>query len=159
MANFTSSLAGRCVLIGAVAGMRSMMAPAIVISDILARSPDVPINPVLRFFGTMGAKKFSLANSAGELIFDKLPFTPSRTQTPSVVFRCLSGALAGGLLASTRASSPAFGAALGAAGSLIGTYGGHGVRKWIDDSTKLPDPLIGLTEDGVAIALGRLAVR
>jgi uncharacterized membrane protein len=157
MPQFSARMAGKCVLIGVVAGMRSMMAPAIVVNDIAIRRPDVPM---MRFLGLLVSSKSrnaALFNSTGELIYDKLPFARSRTMTGSVVFRILSGGFAGGALAASRSYSAMTGGLFGIAGVLIGTYGGYHARKWLGEQTRLPDPLIGLGEDIVALAAGKAA--
>lgn len=61
----------------------------------------------------------------GELVVDKLPSTPDRTQPVGVVARVTSGAVAGAALAGGRSASAAL---AGAAGSIVATYLGHALR-------------------------------
>ncbi len=61
----------------------------------------------------------------GELVVDKLPSTPDRTQPVGVVARVTSGAVAGAALAGGRSASAAL---AGAAGSIVATYIGHALR-------------------------------
>ncbi len=61
----------------------------------------------------------------GELVVDKLPSTPDRTQPVGVVARVASGAVAGAALAGGRSASAAL---AGAAGSIVATYIGHAIR-------------------------------
>jgi uncharacterized membrane protein len=150
-------VASQCALIGVVAGLRSMLAPAAVVSDLARHRPDLPMS---RFFANASgheAKFITLANALGEAVFDKLPFVPARTAPGSVIARSLSGALSGGALGLSREIPAALGAALGLIGAIGGTYGAYHARKWIGENTKVPDPVIGLAEDGIAVALARIA--
>src|SRR4051812_22440420 len=79
--------------------------------------------------------------AAGELVTDKLPFTPSRLQPPALAGRAASGAIAGGAVAGRQ------GAALGAAAALAAAYAGARVRgKW-------PGLATALAEDAVAVSV------
>ncbi len=159
MAKTDGHVFARCAMIGFVAGLRSMMAPALVIQDIATHTPH-PRRGLKFFakFATPRGKLISKLNTVGELIGDKLPFIPARTKTPSLIFRMLSGAFAGGALAASRKQSPVLGAIVGAFGAVAGTYGGYHARQWVDKHTRLPDPVIGLAEDGIAMAIGRVAL-
>jgi uncharacterized membrane protein len=99
-----------------------------------------------------------LACAAGELVADKLPFTPSRLMPGSLVVRAGLGGLAGALLCRNAGREPIVGAALGAAGALAGSYAGYTVRAGLVAATGLPDPLFALVEDVTAVALGSVAV-
>jgi uncharacterized membrane protein len=99
-----------------------------------------------------------LASAAGELVVDKLPFTPSRLMTGSLVVRAGVGALAGALLCRRSGLQPLRGSAIGAAGALAGSYAGYHVRAGLVAATGLPDPLIAVLEDVAAVAIGSNAV-
>jgi uncharacterized membrane protein len=68
------------------------------------------------------------AAAAGELVVDKLPFTPSRLETRGLVLRTLGGAFTGAAVAAANRGSPGRGALLGMAGSVIGSYAGYHYR-------------------------------
>jgi uncharacterized membrane protein len=127
------------LLLGIVAGMRALMAPAIYF---IARGP---LGLGLTFAGL----------EVLELIGDTLPFTPSRTRPLMVVGRVLSGGAVGWFVGSAAALTlPCM--ALGVAGALVGTYGGHALRlKAIAALGGIPAALL---EDAVAIVLGIVAV-
>ncbi len=92
------------------------------------------------------------ALAVGELIADKLPATPARTVPPALLFRGISGGFAGRTLALSRhAADRTAGTVAGAFGALIGAYAGLALRGAVGRWTRLPDPLVALAEDAVAI--------
>src|SRR4051794_16623416 len=96
------------------------------------------------------------AMAAGELVADKLPFTPSRTERRAVAVRLFLGALVGAYIAPRRGKL--LGALSGAAGSLAGTFGGHAVRVALPKALDKPDFVVALLEDVVTITGSLLVV-
>jgi uncharacterized membrane protein len=141
--------------IGIVAGLRSMTAPAVVSWAARLWWPQVQSTPLA--FMTMApvAYLFTVL-AAGELIADKLPFTPSRLSAGPLIGRLVLGALSGSVLQAAAHQSLPLGALLGGAGGLAGAYLGYTVRRWLVTKLGLPDLVVALTEDAVAIgaALG-----
>jgi uncharacterized membrane protein len=90
--------------------------------------------------------------AAGELVGDKLPMTPSRLAPPALLARLASGATAGGTLAARNGASRMLGAVAGAAGALGFAAGCAFVRRAVVRRTGLPDPIVALGEDAIAIA-------
>jgi uncharacterized membrane protein len=112
--------------IGFVAGLRSMTAPAAVAIE--RRS--------------WVLSTIFILVAAVELVFDKLPRTPSRLQAPPLAARCISGAACAFFLAGGIGS-----AALGMLGALAGSYGGAAFR------ARFPGLPAALVEDAVAVGL------
>lgn len=129
---------GGAALIGAVCGMRTFTGPA-----------------VLALRGRMaGPVRLPLtAFAVGEAVGDKTAIVPARTSAPSLGARMLSGALSGRALAGPP------GVVLGALGALAGTFGAYRARAALTELTGLPDPLLGVAEDAVAVAAATLATR
>jgi uncharacterized membrane protein len=139
--------------IGIVSGLRSMTAPAIV--SHFAQSGALPVRHRHIEFLNRPAVAHTLAALAGaELIADKLPFIPSRTEPASAIARGFSGALSGAAVCSATNRSIAVGAFLGALGSIVGTFGGYELRKRADERFGVPDPVIAAIEDAVTASLG-----
>jgi uncharacterized membrane protein len=92
------------------------------------------------------------ALAAGELIADKLPATPPRTTPPALVFRALSGGFCGRRVALAFDADPTAGTLAGATGAVAAAFVGMALRSRIVRWTGLPDPLVALAEDAVAIA-------
>ncbi|HLT46742.1 MAG TPA: DUF4126 family protein [Rubricoccaceae bacterium] len=143
--------------LGAVAGLRSMAAPAL-LSRRLARARGRGRNAAARLLGSPWAVRMLPAFALGELVADKLPVTPARTEPTSLAGRVGSGALCGAAVAGW-SGGPAVSAALvGAAAALGSSFLAYHLRKAAGESTGVPDPLLGLTEDALAYTAGaRLA--
>jgi uncharacterized membrane protein len=142
--SFTSAL-----LLGVTAGLRTMTAPA---SLALAQQQH-GAKPV-RFLGGPRAARVLTALAVGELVFDKLPFAPNRIAPAGLSGRLLSGAVCGAAVA---AEDEAAGALLGVAGALASSFAGYYLRGRVGRASGVPDALIGLAEDTVAIGVGLIA--
>jgi len=140
--------------LGVIAGMRSMGAPALV-SDHLARtqSPTLEQTP-LRWLGTAKAAKVTKFLAAGEIVGDKLPFTPSRIAPGPLFGRVVSGGLCGVALCSAGGKRADLGAVLGVAGALAGAYGFYHLRRALGQKLPVPDPVLGAAEDVLAYGVG-----
>jgi len=138
--------------IGVVAGLRSLMAPAAI-----AWAAHLGwLHLQGTSLGFMGSKAavvtFSLL-AIGELIGDKLPRVPKRTAAAPLLARIVTGGLSGACLCASANQSLGIGMLLGAVGAVIGAFGGYHVRKYLVNQLKLPDLIIALLEDLIAIAL------
>ena len=114
------------LLIGIVAGLRAMTAPAVVSWAGHAGRFSLASTP-LAFMGSWWAPWLFTALALAELVTDQLPTTPSRKVPMQLGARIVTGALAGATIAATGASLAA-GAAAGAVGAVIGTFGGAAFR-------------------------------
>ncbi len=91
------------------------------------------------------------ALAAGELIADKLPATPARTIPPALIFRALTGGFTGRGVALAAGESASRGIVAGAAGAVAAAYLGQAARAWVVRSSRLPDPVVALAEDALAV--------
>ncbi len=89
----------------------------------------------------------------GELAVDKAPIARQRVDLPSRSARLVSGAATGHALA-----GPA-GAIAGGASAVAGCFATYRARKLVVRATGLPDPVVAVGEDVVAISLAALATR
>jgi uncharacterized membrane protein len=142
--SFTSAL-----LLGVTAGLRTMTAPAS-----LALAQQRPGARRIRLLGDPRTAQVLTCLAVGELIFDKLPFAPSRIALAGLSGRLLSGAMCG---AAVVQEDQAAGALLGMAGALASSFAGYALRKQAGKASGLPDALIALAEDGLAVGLGLVA--
>ena len=154
--NFTQVLL-LAFLIGVIAGLRTMTAPAVVAWAANRHWLNLHSSPLALMGSTAAAIVFTLG-ALGELVVDKLPSTPKRTQLLGLIGRSVFGGLSGAAVAVSGAQSIALGAVLGVAGAIAGTFGGYEVRKRVVRALKVPDFVIALLEDAVAIAGGLLMV-
>ena len=144
-------------LIGVVAGLRALTAPAVLAWAAHKNWLNLHNTP-LSFMASTAAVVIFFLLAAGELVADQLPSTPSRTKPPGT--DCANprrGTIWRGRRRCGR-QSLALGAVLGIAGSLVGTYGGHAARIGLAKTLKAPDFLIAVLEDAVAIGGGLFIV-
>jgi uncharacterized membrane protein len=144
-------------LIGVVAGLRSLTAPALV-AWAAHRNWIHLQNTALAFLGSTTALVIFIVLAIGELIADQLPSTPSRTKPPGLIARIVLGGLCGAALASTGGQSMVLGALLGAIGGVAGAFGGYQVRTHLVRALRVPDFVIACLEDAVAIGGGLVLV-
>jgi len=143
-------------LIGVVAGLRSMTAPAAV--SWAARLGWLHLeNTWLAFLGFTATPYVLTALAIGELINDKLPKTPSRKTPVPFIGRIVTGALCGAALGA--ASQSIIGGLLaGAVGAVAGTLGGYEFRARVVRAIGGNDLPIALLEDAIAIGGALLIV-
>ena len=137
------------VLIGGVAGLRTMTAPAAV--SWAAYLGWLPLGGTWAGFLGHGASAlvFSIL-AAAELVGDKLPQTPSRKAPLPFAARILSGAFCGAVIG-TPADMLALGAAAGALGAVAGTLAGYEVRRRLASRLGGGGIAAALLEDVIAI--------
>jgi uncharacterized membrane protein len=143
-------------LIGVIAGLRAMTAPAAV--SWAARLGRLHLeNTWLAFLGFAATPYVLTVLAIGELIADKLPRTPSRKAPPGFIARLVSGALCGAALGAT--SKALMGGLLaGVLGAVAGTLGGYEFRARLVRATGGKDFPIALLEDAIAICGALLIV-
>lgn len=135
-------------LIGVIAGLRAMTAPAVV--SWAARLGWLHVeNTWLAFLGFAATPYILSVLAIGELIADKLPKAPSRKAPPGFITRILTGALSGAAIGA--GSSWTIGLVAGAIGAIIGTLGGYEFRVRLVKATGGKDLPIALLEDVIAI--------
>jgi len=136
------------ILIGIIAGLRAMTAPAAV--SWAARLGSLNLAPTsLAFLGYAFTPWILTALALGELVTDQLPTTPSRTVPVQFGTRILSGGLSGGAVGAA-SGQLVVGVIGGAIGAVIGTLGGRAVRARLAASFGRDRPA-ALIEDAVAI--------
>jgi len=136
-------------LIGVIAGLRALTAPAAV--SWAARLGWIHLeNTPLAFMGYAFTPWILTLLAIGELINDKLPKTPSRKAPGSFGARIVTGALSGAALGAS-GGSLAGGLVLGALGAVAGTLGGYEARTRLVRATGGKDLPIALLEDAIAV--------
>jgi uncharacterized membrane protein len=137
--------------IGIVAGLRSLLAPAVVAWAAHFDLLNLNGSP-LAFMGSRTAVAIFSIFAIGELIADKLPKTPKRTAFGPLLARILLGGLGGACLFAAAGKSFIAGALLGGIGGLIGAFVGYEIRRRIVINLHIKDFLVAICEDLVAIA-------
>jgi uncharacterized membrane protein len=142
------------LLIGVIAGLRALTAPAVVSwgaflgwIDVEGKWSEWMAHPITVSVLTI----FLLV----ELVTDQLPKTPSRKTAPQFITRLIMGAFAGAVIGSAFFHTfSATGA--GMVGAVLGTMGGAAVRQRLYDRNEKDRPGAFL-EDVVAVGGGFLA--
>ena len=146
---------GGIAAMGAVAGMRSMSAPAM-----LGKVAKAGLLPARKSrFNFLNNPKVAyplMAVAVGELVADKLPFMPNRTQAPSLVARGITGAFTGAAIGSSKKRSAVLGALIGAGAAIGASYAAYHLRR--KAAEKIPATVAGLIEDAVAAGAGMIVL-
>jgi uncharacterized membrane protein len=101
-----------------------------------------------------GRARYAVAAAfVGELIADKTPAIPARTDPPALAGRIASGAYTG------HAVAGAVGLAAGGIAAALGTYTTFRIRRLAVERTGLPDPVVAIGEDVLAVMLAAFATR
>ncbi len=140
--------------IGAISGSRSLLAPALVMQ---ARPLPVPVHERPRPPRFRSGRWLMVAAAAAEMIADKTPGIPARTDALP-----LSGRLASGAAAAAAAAAPGGrvrAAAAGAAGALVASHALYHLRRLMTGRLGLPNAAAGLAEDVFAVGVGVLLMR
>lgn len=136
------------LVIGIVAGLRAMLAPAAIAWS--AAAGHLPLGGSwLAWLGWRFIPWIFTVLAIGELITDQLPSTPSRTVPAQFGARLVSGGVSGAAVG-MGLGSVLVGLILGLVGAVIGTYGGAALRARL--ATRFGnDRPASLIEDAVAI--------
>ncbi len=140
------------LLIGVVAGLRSLTAPAVVAWAAFLGWINLHATWASWVANIITVVIFTVL-AVAELITDKLPKTSARTAAPSFAARIIMGGFAGAVIgAAWHWTFTALGAAV--IGVVLGTLGGYHARRLLVAARGGGDLPIALLEDAVAIVGG-----
>lgn len=143
------------LVIGIVAGLRAMMAPAAIASA--ASSGLIPLQgPWLGFLGGRYTPWVFSVLAVAELVTDQLRSTPSRTVPAQFGARIATGGVSGEAIRHGL-GAPVFGLFLSEIGAIIGTLGGARLRAVLATAFGKDRPA-ALIEDALAIGLAVLVM-
>ena len=143
--------------VGVDAGLRSLTAPAVVAWAAHWGWLNLH-NSWLEFIASAPIRYFLTAVAIIELIADKLPSTPNRTQLTGMTTRFITGGISASALFIAAGQPFYIGFALGAAGGLAGGFAGYEIRRRLVKSLRISDFPVALIEDGIAIGAALLLV-
>jgi uncharacterized membrane protein len=139
--------------IGAVAGLRTLTAPAVLAWAAQRRWIHMGNSPFATIISAKASKRIT-DFAVSELIADKLPFTPSRLKPGPFAARIVSGAICGATIYGVVKRPLKEGAVLGGIGAIAGAVAGYRMRRKL--SGDMPDLGVALLEDALAIGGGIL---
>jgi len=136
--------------LGAVAGLRSNPAPAVVkqLAETPVRQDEFGLlsRPITEYAAA--------ALAAAEIAAEKMPLMPKRKEAESLAVRAISGATAGAAICAAKKRAPLLGALLGALGALGISYAEYALRRRALHN--IPETLILIIEDAIAAGAGIL---
>src|ERR1700757_1262131 len=139
-----------CFSLGVIAGLRSLTAPALVAWAAHFGWLDLS-GSRLSFLGSRTSIIVLSLLALAELVADKLPKTPKRTNLGPLVFRAITGGFSSMAMCASAHQSLVIGTILGVLGSIAGAFAGYEIRHRLVETSGLPDFGVALAEDLVAI--------
>jgi uncharacterized membrane protein len=108
--------------------------------------------------GRLGVALAVTVLAVGELIGDKLPKTPNRTDAAPLIARVGAGGLCGAICATAMSGPGLEGLLLGVVGTVVGAFSGFMVRREVVERLCCKDWPIALVEDLFTIAAAAFAL-
>jgi uncharacterized membrane protein len=137
--------------IGFATGLRALTGPAVVAWA--ARLGWLPLQGTpFAFMCALPTTIVFTVAALAEYVNDLIPKTPNRISPGPLVARIVSGGLCGACIAAGAQSPWAVGALAGAVGAVAGAFAGYNARVGLVRRLRVPDPVIAIPEDLVAIA-------
>ncbi|WP_313604655.1 DUF4126 family protein [Rhizobium sp.] len=143
------------LFMGGVAGLRAMMAPALITWAAALGWLDLS-GSWLHFLGSNWAVLILTILAVLELVTDQLPNTPSRKVPQQFITRLITGGVAGAAIGIPYELWLA-GLVSGVLGAIAGTYGGAWARAKLADHFGNDQPA-AFIEDGVAFAVAFIII-
>lgn len=157
--NLDWKTAAEAIGFGALSGIRSMSAPALVSNYLAEQAPEAVENTPVGFLQTGHVGTALQALAIGEIVADKMPFIPARVRPSSLVWRGLTGALAGATVGAMNRRSLVLSALIGMSAAFAGAYVAYNLRTAAQERFDVPDPVLGGVEDALVIGGGAALVK
>jgi uncharacterized membrane protein len=113
-------------------------------------------NSPLAFMGSRWAVALFTLAALAEYVADLLPTTPARTAPVGLVTRIVVGLLTGASVAIAGGFMLWVGLPGGVIGAIAGAFGGYRARGGLVRALHVPDAVIAIPEDVIAVSLGLL---
>lgn len=149
----------RAAALGAITGLRSMSGAAQLTRALHQNPPASWPHPLLRRLSQEPFPTIAGLFAGGEMLADKMPFIPARTDPMPLAGRATLGAAVGAAAALLEEQPAWQGAVVGSATAIVGAFAGYHARRWLTTANGLPDPVVATIEDGLTLALGQRALR
>jgi uncharacterized membrane protein len=140
------------ILLATATGARTMAGLAATARSAAAIEPTIPSPQPARFLAAPGVAVGAAALAVMELVADKLPGIPNRTDPMPLVGRVIAGGVIGAAIAAVAERDRLRGAVVGAVAALLGAHLSFQLRRELAE--RLPSTLAAVVED---TAVGALA--
>jgi uncharacterized membrane protein len=144
-------------LVGIVTGLRSLTGPAVT-SWAAHLGWLSSMGTPMHFMSSIITVTIFTLLAVVELVADQLPSTPARTAPVGLSARVVMGGLCGATVGVAGGASIAIGVVIGVLGAIAGAYGGYQVRTRSVKALGVPDVVIAVMEDIVAVGGGLLVL-
>lgn len=141
------------IALSALAGNRSMAAPAALSRFVTGRYAGQPLPAPASYLNDPLIADGLALLAAGELIADKLPFTPNRTDLLPLLGRGVFGGIVGAGVSAIQGKDRALGGLLGAAAAIVNTIASYHLRRTLVQKAHLPDFIVALAEDTFVLSM------
>lgn len=145
---------GHALLLGATCGARSMLPLAVLAHAAKRWRIGRRLHGPLRALRSRSVQIGLGVAASGELLADKLPWTPSRVSPPALFGRIVTGSIAGATVFAVARRSPILGALVGGVAASIGATVSHEIRI-AGGRRDEPHRARGLLEDAAVFAIAR----
>lgn len=145
----------RASLLGVMSGMRSASGVA-TLSRHAVKQPKGFAKTVFKLLASPGLSKLITLGQIGEMVVDKLPFLPSRTEPQSLMGRMFAGGVAGAAVMREAGEPVVPGILIGASSALVSSYAFYLLRRETGKALHLPDPVVAVAEDAAVFGFGAL---
>lgn len=161
MRDMDGTAIARSLITGALSGLRSASGPALAAWQLRGQRTRRRDRLPRRLLASDHALEATGAMAVGEVLADKHPAMPNRTDPPALVGRAIAGAVAASALVGRRAPVKVVvaHALLGAGAAVLGAYLGYYARRAATEHSGAPAMLIAAAEDALTYAGGALAIR
>ncbi|HMI51903.1 MAG TPA: DUF4126 family protein [Candidatus Saccharimonadales bacterium] len=143
--------------IGVIAGLRAFTAPTVVAWAAYLGWMHLH-HTRLGFLGSLITVVIFTLLAVFELVNDKRPTTPSRTEPGGLIARIVTGGFSGAAIGVASGQLVLASVLLAAVGAVAGAFGGYQIRSRTVRALGVPDYRIAVIEDLVAIGGGLLLV-
>jgi uncharacterized membrane protein len=147
----------RATLLGLATGIRSMTPLATISWAASSGRLDLPEEAPFSLLARRSVSSVLLLAAAGEVVGDKLPFTPPRTKPGPLLGRIAFGAVVGAIGFTAEDEPIPLGAAVGGLAAAWGSFAGLGMRTQLTNSG-VPALVAGIIGDALAMTLAVSAV-
>lgn len=139
--------------IGAIAGLRSMAAPAMLTQELSEHGGGKHL--IDRVLASEGGARLLTLLASGEMLADKSSAMGPRTAAVPLIGRAVVGSLTAAAYASHRRHAVLIPAVVGAAAAIASTFAAFHARRFAGEQLNLPDRLLGMMEDALVVAASR----
>lgn len=135
-----------------------MAAPALLTHELSEDGDGEEFGPLERVLTSERTSQLLALLAGGEMLADKTPYVPNRTDPAPLIGRAVIGSLTAAAFAVHRRYPPLLPAAIGAVSAVASTFAAFHARKYIKEQFHVPDRLIGLAEDAIVMAASKTIV-